>query len=311
MAQKTNPIALRRAAGLRRADGAWAARWGYTDLALGTLALDRWRGAWARGLDRAGVRGAFLALPRRRHRVEVLAPADRRGGRHRGPRRPAPATLLTEGAGRSPLQPWSVALWAGLAGTSLSSPAGPLAGLLATRLAAAAAWSRPAPEHAVSLPTGVRPALLCGWLTAAAAAPRTAFQGVQEARVTASATGHWQSATYIAEEVARRLAAGAGWPRVCAALLAPLADHRDVAGLRVRCAGRLAGRSRGAARARALAARWGRTPLHTLRCPVDYGTSVAATGRGAVGVKVWVAYHPRTVVGASRPLSSRPLVRAV
>jgi ribosomal protein S3 len=117
--------------------------------------------------------------------------------------------------------------------------------------------------------------------------------GVLGSHVHATAASHWQSAAYIAGEVARRLSAGASWSRVSGGYLALLAREAPVAGLRVRCAGRLAGRSRGAARARALNARWGRTALHTLRRPVDYATAVAATGRGTVGVKVWLAYHPR------------------
>ena len=34
--------------------------------------------------------------------------------------------------------------------------------------------------------------------------------------------------------------------------------------------------------------REGRVPLHTLRAKIDYGTAVARTTMGAVGVKVWV-----------------------
>jgi small subunit ribosomal protein S3 len=34
--------------------------------------------------------------------------------------------------------------------------------------------------------------------------------------------------------------------------------------------------------------REGRVPLHTLRADIDYGTAVARTTYGAIGIKVWV-----------------------
>jgi len=306
MAQKTNPIALRRAAGLRRADAAWVARWGYTNLALAALQMDRWSGAWARHLDRAGVRSALVALPRRRQRLDVAAPADRpRGGRR------SPPTGDQRGKGASSASTaftlWRVAL-AALSHSPVSPPtASPLAGVLAARLASGATPSRRHPDEGQPLPEAVRRALLQGWLVRVSGRDTRACRvatrlghlagvsggGVLDSHVHATAASHWQSAAYIAGEVARRLSAGASWSRVSAGYLALLARETPVAGLRVRCAGRLAGRSRGAARARALHARWGRTALHTLRRPVDYATAVAATGRGTVGVKVWLAYHPR------------------
>lgn len=310
MAQKTNPIALRRAAGLRRPAGAWAARWGYTDLALHLLQAGRWSGALARHLDRAGVETALVALPRRRQRVEVLAPAERARGhpRRRGPTPSAAAGagLATQAVvGRTPLDPWRVALGVLATPRPPSAAPSPLARVLAARLARrAAGGGAPLPDTA-GLPTPLRAPLLRGWLAGQApAGPRAgeALAGQRHAAVVtgvgvlvdhvqASAAGHWQSASYIAGEVARRLAMGVSWVRLSHGYLAPLARHPEVAGLRVRCAGRLAARSRGAARARATTGRWGRTALHTLRRRVDYATAVAPTGRGAVGVKVWVAYH--------------------
>ena len=307
MAQKTNPIALRRAAGLRRADGAWAAGWGYTDLALAGLGMDRWSRAWARHLDRAGVRSALVALPRRHQRLDVAAPADRRRGGGRGAPVARPATLLRGAeaavAGKA-LHQWGVSLFALSSGGDLAARVSPLAALLSARLAGRASPPRGSPDGGRPLPADARGALLRGWLAglpggeAGARGPAARLDGpsggVAAGHVHATASGHWQSAAYIAGEVARRLSAGAGWSRVTGGFLALCARGRGVAGLRVRCAGRLAGRSRGAARARAINARWGRTALHTLRRPVDYATAVAATGRGAVGVKVWLALHPRS-----------------
>jgi small subunit ribosomal protein S3 len=55
-------------------------------------------------------------------------------------------------------------------------------------------------------------------------------------------------------------------------------------GIRVNCAGRLAG----AEIARTEWYREGQVPLHTLRSDVDYGVATAHTTYGAIGVKVWI-----------------------
>lgn len=55
-------------------------------------------------------------------------------------------------------------------------------------------------------------------------------------------------------------------------------------GIRVTCAGRLAG----AEIARTEWYREGRVPLHTLRADVDYAISRALTTYGIIGVKVWI-----------------------
>jgi small subunit ribosomal protein S3 len=57
-------------------------------------------------------------------------------------------------------------------------------------------------------------------------------------------------------------------------------------GIRVNCAGRLAG----AEIARTEWYREGRVPLHTFRADIDYGFAEAKTTYGVIGVKVWI-YH--------------------
>ena len=55
-------------------------------------------------------------------------------------------------------------------------------------------------------------------------------------------------------------------------------------GVRIRCAGRLAG-------AEIARSEWyleGQLPLHTLRADIDYGFAEARTTYGAIGVKVWI-----------------------
>ncbi|MEW6378820.1 MAG: 30S ribosomal protein S3 [bacterium] len=55
-------------------------------------------------------------------------------------------------------------------------------------------------------------------------------------------------------------------------------------GIRISCSGRLGG----AEMARREWYREGRVPLHTLRADIDYGTTIARTTYGVIGVKVWV-----------------------
>jgi small subunit ribosomal protein S3 len=57
-----------------------------------------------------------------------------------------------------------------------------------------------------------------------------------------------------------------------------------VEGIKIACAGRLGG----AEMARREWYREGRVPLHTLRADIDYGTAVAQTTYGVIGIKVWV-----------------------
>ena len=78
-------------------------------------------------------------------------------------------------------------------------------------------------------------------------------------------------------------------------------------GIRIRVAGRL----NGAEIARSEQAREGSVPLHTLRANVDYGTAVAHTTYGCIGIKVWI-YHGDmmpgervTTIGGERAQQSR------
>jgi small subunit ribosomal protein S3 len=55
-------------------------------------------------------------------------------------------------------------------------------------------------------------------------------------------------------------------------------------GIRIMCAGRLAGSEM----ARTEQYKEGRIPLHTLRADIDYATSTAQTIYGSIGIKVWI-----------------------
>ncbi|SFN02648.1 30S ribosomal protein S3 [Thermodesulforhabdus norvegica] len=90
-------------------------------------------------------------------------------------------------------------------------------------------------------------------------------------------------ATLVAENIAlqlvRRVAFRRAMKRAVAAAL-----KAGAKGIKVACAGRLGG----AEMARREWYREGRVPLHTLRADIDYGTAVAKTTYGVIGIKVWI-----------------------
>jgi len=63
-------------------------------------------------------------------------------------------------------------------------------------------------------------------------------------------------------------------------------------GVKVRCAGRLAG----AEMARVETMKDGKIPLHTLRADIDYGFAEARTTYGHIGIKVWI-YRGEVLTG--------------
>jgi len=90
-------------------------------------------------------------------------------------------------------------------------------------------------------------------------------------------------ATLVAENIAlqlvRRVAFRRAMKRAVSAAL-----KAGAKGIKVACAGRLGG----AEMARREWYREGRVPLHTIRADIDYGTAVAKTTYGVIGVKVWI-----------------------
>ncbi len=90
-------------------------------------------------------------------------------------------------------------------------------------------------------------------------------------------------ATLIAKNIAEQLVRRASYKKATkrAAISALKGGAR---GIKICCAGRLAG----ADIARCEWVRMGSVPLHTLRADIDYGSAVAKTTFGAIGIKVWV-----------------------
>ena len=90
-------------------------------------------------------------------------------------------------------------------------------------------------------------------------------------------------ATLVAENIALQLTRRVAFRRAMKKAVSSTLKF-GAKGVRVACAGRLGG----AEMARREWYREGRVPLHTLRADIDYGTAVAKTTYGVIGVKVWI-----------------------
>ncbi len=91
------------------------------------------------------------------------------------------------------------------------------------------------------------------------------------------------NAQLVGENIALQLEKRVAYRRVMKKAVST-AMRLGALGIKVRCAGRLAG----AEIARKEWYREGRVPLHTLRAKIDFGLAEAATTMGRIGVKVWI-----------------------
>jgi small subunit ribosomal protein S3 len=90
-------------------------------------------------------------------------------------------------------------------------------------------------------------------------------------------------ATLVAENVAQQLQKRTPFRRAMKKAVS-MAMELGAKGVKVACSGRLAG----AEMKRSEWYREGSVPMHTLRADVNYGTAIAKTMYGVIGVKVWI-----------------------
>jgi small subunit ribosomal protein S3 len=101
-------------------------------------------------------------------------------------------------------------------------------------------------------------------------------------------------AQLVAESVAQQITRRIAYKRAMRQSIMR-AMKLGVKGIRVMCAGRLAG----AEMARREHQRDGKIPLHTLRADIDYGFAEAPTTYGHIGIKVWI-YKGDVLPGGTR-----------
>lgn len=87
----------------------------------------------------------------------------------------------------------------------------------------------------------------------------------------------------VAENIAKQIEGRVSFRRAMKQAITS-AMRMGAEGIRIMCAGRLAGSEM----ARTEQYKEGRIPLHTLRADIDYATATAQTIYGSIGVKVWI-----------------------
>lgn len=108
------------------------------------------------------------------------------------------------------------------------------------------------------------------------------------------------SAVLVARNIAEQLEKRVAFKRAMK-LTVQRAMQAGAKGIRVNVAGRLGG----AEMARREWERRGRVPLHTLRADIDFGTAIARTTYGTIGVKVWI-YRGDVLPGQLRQVDASP-----
>lgn len=108
------------------------------------------------------------------------------------------------------------------------------------------------------------------------------------------------SAVLVARNVAEQLEKRVAFKRAMK-LTVQRAMQAGAKGIRINVSGRLGG----AEMARREWERKGRVPLHTLRADIDFGTTIAKTTYGVIGVKVWI-YRGDVLPGQLRQADAVP-----
>ncbi len=99
------------------------------------------------------------------------------------------------------------------------------------------------------------------------------------------------SAVLVARNIGEQLVNRVNWRRAMRSA-GQRAMRQGAQGFMVTVSGRLGGSDMG----RKDTFREGQIPRHTLRANIDYGTGIAATTYGAIGIKVWI-YHGEILPG--------------
>jgi small subunit ribosomal protein S3 len=131
-----------------------------------------------------------------------------------------------------------------------------------------------------------RPGIVIGKKGQRADAVRAKVQGMTEGEVFLNIQEVRKAeldAVLVAENIAAQLERRASFRRVMKKAVST-ALKSGALGVKVRCSGRLGG----AEMARTEWYREGRVPLHTLRADIDYGTGIARTTYGVIGIKCWI-----------------------
>ena len=99
-----------------------------------------------------------------------------------------------------------------------------------------------------------------------------------------------QSAFFWVQEIIYYLERKIPFRRIKTQILKEVPHYKHIKGIRIKCSGRVGGRSKKAQRSKTQSVKMGQTSLGVFSSKIDFACKSAFTRFGLVGVKVWVCY---------------------
>ena len=100
-----------------------------------------------------------------------------------------------------------------------------------------------------------------------------------------------QSASFIVEEIVHYLERKIPFRRIKTQILKEIPQYTNIKGIRIKCSGRVGGRSKKAQRSKTQSVKIGQTSLGVFSSKIDFACKSAYTRFGLIGIKVWVCYN--------------------
>lgn len=100
-----------------------------------------------------------------------------------------------------------------------------------------------------------------------------------------------QSALFLVQEIIHYLERKVPFRRIKTQILRDIPHYKNIKGVRIKCSGRVGGRSKKAQRSKTQSVKIGQTSLGVFSSKIDFACKSAYTRFGLIGVKVWVCYQ--------------------
>ena len=100
-----------------------------------------------------------------------------------------------------------------------------------------------------------------------------------------------QSAVFLVQEIIHYLERKVPFRRIKTQILRDIPHYKNIKGIRIKCSGRVGGRSKKAQRSKSQSVKIGQTSLGVFSSKIDFACKSAYTRFGLIGVKVWVCYQ--------------------
>ncbi|RYX99840.1 MAG: hypothetical protein EOO34_00380 [Cyanobacteriota bacterium] len=100
-----------------------------------------------------------------------------------------------------------------------------------------------------------------------------------------------QSASFLVQEIIYYLERKIPFRRIKTIIYKEIPHYKNIKGIRIKCSGRVGGRSKKAQRSKTQSVKRGQTSLGVFSSKIDFACKSAYTRFGLIGVKVWVCYQ--------------------